>query len=100
MREACLLLQKWAESDQRKPSDISKAEMTLLAYAVKVVGKDLIVEVDSQEEEIMNKILELDYVLLILPAIPIVIWWVFAIVNPNETKEEEEVVAEKEDQKK
>lgn len=74
--------------------------MTLLAYAVKVVGKDLIVEVDSQEEEIMNKILELDYVLLILPAIPIVIWWVFAIVNPNETKEEEEVVAEKEDQKK
>ena len=100
MREAGLLLQKWAESDQRKPSDISKAELTLLAYAVKVVGKGLIVEVDSQEEEIMNKILELDYVLLILPVIPIVIWWVFAIVNPNETKEEEEVVAENEDQKK
>ncbi|XP_052290955.1 pentatricopeptide repeat-containing protein At2g13600-like [Citrus sinensis] len=74
--------------------------MTLLAYAVKIVGKGLIVEVDSQEEEIMNKILELDYVLLILPVIPIVIWWVFAIVNPNETKEEEEVVAENEDQKK
>ncbi|KAK9223493.1 hypothetical protein WN944_011937 [Citrus x changshan-huyou] len=90
VKETSLLLQKWAESDQRKPDDISKAEMTLLAYAVKVVGKGLIVEVDSQEEEIMNKIIELDYVLLILPVIPIVIWWVFAIVNPNETKEEEE----------
>ncbi|KAK9227054.1 hypothetical protein WN943_012103 [Citrus x changshan-huyou] len=100
VKETSLLLQKWAESDQRKPDDISKAEMTLLAYAVKVVGKGLIVEVDSQEEEIMNKIIELDYVLLILPVIPIVIWWVFAIVNPNETKEEEEVVAENEDQKK
>lgn len=47
VREAGLLLQKWAEFDERKPGDISKAEMALLAYAVMVVGKGLIVEVDS-----------------------------------------------------
>ena len=85
VRAASLLLQKWAEFNVRKPGDISKAEMTLLTYTVMVVGKGLIVKVDSQEEEIMNKISEPDYVFFILLVIPIVVWWVFGIVNPNWT---------------